>query len=176
MAQFTLGLTRLLGHGRAFSEVVAVPNPAVDSGFTYTISQYWKVIDSVSFALATDSNAANRQVTLLVLDGSGAQLGAFPAASVQTASLTVHYSFLSNVSAFLATVGGNSVSPVYEGLLQPGFSVVVTIGAKQAGDQISAIRFNNQNFVTGDEGYLLGVFEEDDPRLLDYIALKTVTA
>lgn len=176
MAQFTLGLTRLLGHGRAFSEVVAVPNPAVDTGFTYQISQYWKILDSVSFTLVTDANAANRQVTLLVLDGSGAQLAAFPAATVQTAGTTVHYAFLENVSSFLATVGGNSVSPVYSSLLQPGFSVVVTIGSKQAGDQISSIRFNNQNFVTGDEGYLLGVFEEDDPRLLDYVALKAVTA
>ena len=48
--------------------------------------------------------------------------------------------------------------------------MVVTIGAKQVGDQISAIRVNRQRFVTGSEGYLLGVFEEDDPRLIEAVA------
>src|SRR5205085_9950763 len=36
VTQYTYGLTRLLGHGHAFSEVVSVASPAVATGFTYT--------------------------------------------------------------------------------------------------------------------------------------------
>src|SRR5204863_5023008 len=36
VTQYTYGLTRLLGHGHAFSEVVSVASPAVATGLTYT--------------------------------------------------------------------------------------------------------------------------------------------
>jgi len=166
VTQYTLGLTRLLGHGRAFTEVVSVTTPAANTGFTYGVSSYWEIIDSVSFQFVTDSNAGNRQVTLTVLDGSGVQLAAYPAASVQAASTTDHYNFQAGVSTFDTTVGGNSVSPMYLGLLQPGFSVTVAFTGGHAGDQISNIRLNIQRFVTGDSGYLLGVFDDDDPRFV----------
>ena len=175
MTQYTLGLTRLLGHGRAFSEVIPVAKPNVDTGFTYTVANYWEMIDSLSFQLATDGNAGNRQVQVTIFDGGGVQLAAYPSASVQAASLTYHYNFQAGVCTFDTVVGLNVVSPIYHGLLQPGFTVVATIGGSKAGDQISNIRFNNQRFVTGFEGYLLGVYEEDDPVLNEWIRFKAVT-
>jgi hypothetical protein len=176
MTQYTLGLTRLLGHGRAFSEVIPLPNPAVSTGFTYTVSQYWELIDSLSFRLVTDANAANRQVLVTVNDGGGTLLAAFPPATVQAAAATVDYCFLAGVSAFLATAGGVSVSPIYHGLLQPNFNVTVTIAAKQVGDQVSRIRFNNERFVTGPEGYLLGVVDDTDPGFSELVAAQAVLA
>lgn len=176
MTQYTLGLTRLLGHGRAFSEVVAVPKPPVDSGFTYTVSRYWEISDSLAFRLVTDANAANRQVTVNVNDGGGILLASFSAAAVQTASLTRDYVFLPNYSAPSGPVGGIYNTPWYEGLLQPDFSIVLTVGAKQAGDQVSNIRLNQQRFVTGDGGYLLGVLDDDDPRFAEAVAAASVLA
>lgn len=161
MPQYTYGLTRLIGHGHAFTEVVPVAKPAVALGFTYTVSSlYWELIDSLSFRLVSDANAANRQVLVTVNDGSGVPLAAFPAASVQAASLTNDYYFLASLSNFNTTVSTVSTNPIYTGFLQPTFTVVVTVGAVQAGDQISRIRLNLERFVTGPQGYLLGV--QDD--------------
>lgn len=176
MAQYTLGLTRLLGHGHAFTEVVAVPSPPVDSGFTYTVSRYWEISDSLSFRLVTDANAANRSLLVSVLDGSGTLLAAFAPLTVQTASLTRDYVFLPNFNASTGPFNGVYLSPWYEGLLQPQFSIVLTIAAKQAGDQVSNIRLNQERFVTGSEGYLLGVVEADDPRAVDAVLAAAVLA
>jgi hypothetical protein len=176
VTQYTLGLTRLLGHGRAFSEVVTVPKPPVSSGFTYTVSSYWEVSDSLSFRLVTDVNAANRSLLVSILDGSGVLLAAFAPNTVQIASLTRDYVFMPNQNASTGPFNGVYLSPWYEGMLQPGFSIVLTIAAKTAGDQVSNIRLNQERFVTGEEGYLLGVYEEDDPRLTAAVAASALLA
>lgn len=177
MPQFTYGLTKLLGHGHAFSEVVTVPSPAANAGFTYTVgSQYWELLDSLSFRLVSDSNAANRQVLLTINDGDGIPLAAFPAASVQAASLTYDYFFLANLSSFNAVVGTTVTSPLFAGFMQPTYTAVVTIAAKQAGDQVTRIRVGVERFVTGPQGYLLGVRDEDDPRVTGPALAATLVA
>ncbi len=50
----------------------------------------------------------------------------------------------------------------------------MTIGAVQAGDQISRIRLYAEQFVTGPQGYLLGVVDAADPRLNRGVQLSTV--
>jgi hypothetical protein len=176
MTQYTLGLTRLLGHGRAFTEVVAPDKPAAGGGFTYTVQSYWEVSDSLAFRLVTDGNAANRQVTVNVNDGGGVLLASFSAAAVQIASLTRDYVFLPNLNAPSGPTVGIYYNPWYQGLLQPGFNITCVIGAVQAGDQISRIRLNQERFVTGKEGYLLGVFDDTDPRFTEAVAASTVLA
>jgi hypothetical protein len=176
MTQYTLGLTRLLGHGRAFTEVVAPATPAAGAGFVYTVSQYWEVSDSLAFRLVTDANAANRQVTVNVNDGGGVLLASFSAAAVQTAGLTRDYVFLPNLNAPSGPTVGIYYNPWYQGLLQPGFNITCTVGAVQVGDQISRIRLNQERFVTGEEGYLLGVIDDTDPRFAELVAAQAVLA
>lgn len=177
MAQYTFGLTRLLGHGHAFSQVIRPANPAVASGFTYTNDgSYWELIDLVAFKLVSDGNAANRQVTLTIKDGDGIALATLPAASVQTASLTWNYTWSTNFNTFGTVVALAVTSPLPEILLQPTFSVTVAIGSAQAGDQVSSIRLYAERFVTGSEGYLLGVLAEDDPRLERYYQRAQILA
>lgn len=157
MTQVTSGLTGALGHGRGFSEPLSVADPAVGGGFTITIgSQYWERLASLAFRLVTDSNAANRQVTLTVNGGDGIPLAAFPAASVQTASLTWDYFFLPNLTNFQTVVNKVVTSPAPRLFLQPMYSLVVSIGAVQVGDQVSRIRFYRERFVTGPQGYEQG--------------------
>jgi hypothetical protein len=176
VTQRLYGLTRLLGHGYAFTEEVAVPTPAAGAAsFTYTPANYWEVIDSLTFKLVTDNNAANRQVTLTVKDGEGVALAVYPAASVQAASNTYTYSFLAELSNFNTVVGGVVTSPVFPSLIRPGWSVVVSIGAVQVGDQASNIRFVLERFVTGNAGYLLGVVEEDTG-LDAFVRLETLAS
>ena len=176
MTQYTLGLTRLLGHGHAFTEVVAPPSPAAGGGFTYTVSRYWEVSDSLAFRLVCDANAANRQVTVNVNDGGGVLLASFSANAVQTAAQTRDYVFQPNYNAPSGPVNGIFNLPWYIGLLQPNFSIVLTIGAVQVGDQVSRIRLNQERFVTGAEGYLIGTVEDADPRLAQAVKVATLLA
>lgn len=160
MTEATLGLTSPFAHGRGFSEPLAVTNPAVGAGFTITIgSAYWERLAALTFRVVSDSNAANRQVTLSVLGGDGIPLAIFPAASVQAASLTYDYSFLPNVQTFNAVAGLVVVSPAPVFFLQPAYSLVVAIGAVQVGDQVSRIRFYRERFSTGPGGYRQGTVD-----------------
>lgn len=177
MAQYTFGLTRLLGHGHAFTQKQGVTSPAAGAGFTYTNSgRYWELADSLSFQMVTGSNAANRQIAVTIKDGDGIALATLPAASVQTASLTWQYTFARDFTTFNTVVGLAVTAPLPALLLQPMYSVVVTVGAVDAADQISNVRLYLERFVTGAEGYLLGVLEEDDPRLERYFQRRQILA
>jgi hypothetical protein len=156
------GLTSEFAHGRAFSEVVPLVNPAVATGFTYTVGgNYWERIAALSFVLTSDGNAANRAVLLKIRDGLGATLAAVPTAAVQVASKAYTYSYTGSQAPVNDTVNLVNTQPLPQLFLQPGFTVVVSIGAVQVGDQISAIRVYREAFDTGPEGYPLGMVDED---------------
>lgn len=177
MTQFTLGLTNGVSHGPAFSQVLNVTSPAAGAGFTYTNSgRYWERVVSLAFRLVSDGNAADRQVLLTATDGGGVPLAAFPAASVQAATLTYDYYFLSNVDTFNQVVATSVVSPVFAGFLQPSYTLAVTIGSVQVGDAISRIRLYVERFVTGPEGYLLGIVEMPDKEAAEAFTWARVAA
>jgi hypothetical protein len=156
------GLTSEFAHGRAFSEVVPLANPAAATGFTYTVGgNYWERIAALSFVLTSDGNAANRAVLLRVKDGTGATLAAVPTAAVQVASKVYTYTYSGEQAPATDAVGLANIQPMPRLFLQPGFTVVVTIGAVQVGDQISAIRVYREAFDTGPEGYPVGMLEEN---------------
>lgn len=177
MTQYLLGLTQLLGHGRAFSEVLTVAKPAAGAGFTYTNDgAYWELIDSLSFRLVADANAANRQVTVTIKDGSGAALATLPSASVQVATLTYDYTFAPEFSTFNTVVASAVTGPLPVIFLQPGYTVTLAIGAVQVTDQVSNIRLYAQRFVTGPQGYRIGMVEEATVREEALIRLSELLA
>ena len=176
MTEFTLGLTQLLGHGHAFSEVVPVTSPAAGAGFTYkNTGLYWELVDSLSFSMVTGSNAANRLTTLTVKHADGTPLATVPSAAALTASKTGYYTYLQNYSATTGATDGPFLNTFPAIFLQPDWTVNVAVGNIDAADQISGIYLNVQRFVTGKAGYLLGVVDVDDPAMLERIAWHDVT-
>jgi hypothetical protein len=156
------GLTSEFAHGRAFSEVVPVTSPAVATGFTYTVGgNYWERLVALAFVLTSDGNAANRAVLLRVKDGSGATLIGIPTAAVQVATKVYTYSYWGQQVPATDAVGLVNAQPAPSIFLQPGFTIVVSIGAVQAGDQVSAIRLYMERFDTGPNGYPVGMLEEN---------------
>jgi hypothetical protein len=154
-----------------------VTKPAAGSGFTYTNDGlYWEYIDTVSFQIATGSNAANRLAVLTIKDGGGVALATVPSAAALTASKTAQYTYMENYSATTGATDGPFLNCLPGLWLQPQFSIVVTVTAIDAADQISNIRIYAERFVTGDAGYLLGVVEIDDPRLNDRLVFDTITS
>ncbi len=177
MTQYTLGLTRRVGHGRAFTQTLHVPNPAAGAGFTYqNTGFYWEYIDSVSFQVATSSNAANRLVNLTVQDGLGITLATVPPAAALTASKTTQYTYLDNYSATTGATDGPFLNTFPGIWLQPQFSIVVTVTAIDTTDQISNIVVYAERFVTGTSGYLLGVVELDGEAADSAVIWKAVIA
>jgi len=170
VTQYTYGLTRSIGHGHAFTQRLRVTNPAVAVGFTYSSDgRYWELLDSISFQIVTDSNAANRSLTLTFKDGEGVALATIPQTTAVAASKTAQYTYLWNIQSEQGSTNGPFLNVLPQIWFQPGFSVVVTGANLQAGDQISNIRVYTQRFVTGNEGYLLGVVDSTN----DFEAVST---
>lgn len=163
MTQYTYGLTRQIGHGHAFTQNVAVPDPAAGAGFTYTNSHsYWELVDSLAFQIATTATSGSRAVTLTVADGAGVPLATVPTNDTTAASHTGIYTFLSDFTGSLGATNGPFLSFMPRIFLQPTFTVTVAVGAVATGDQISKIRLEVERFVTGPSGYLLGVVDSAD--------------
>ena len=156
------GLTSEFAHGRAFSEVVPVANPAAGAGFTYTVGgSYWERLAAISFTILTDGNAANRQVLVAFKDGSGTNIASTASGGTQAATLTRLYSFVPNQGTAPALIGTTFLAPLPVLFLQPSFTVVMSITNVQVGDQVSAIRVYREAFDTGPEGYPVGMLEEN---------------
>lgn len=156
------GLTSEFAHGRAFSEVVPIANPAAATGFTYKVGgSYWERIASLAFVLTSDGNAANRAVLLVVKDGTGAVVATQPTAAVQVASKAYTYSYQRYATTATDATNLVNLQAAPDIFLQPEFSIVVTVGSVQVGDQISAIRLYMERFDTGPEGYPLGMVSEN---------------
>lgn len=163
MPEVTLGLFAPIGHGRGFSELYAAPDPAANAGFTYTVEGgYWERLAALSFHLVTDSNSANRQVTLSFKDPSGAVLASISPASVQAASLAYDYTFLPTITSAQTVLSLGLLSPLPHFLLQPQWTAVVTIGSKQVGDQVTNIRVYRERYITGPGGFGIGDTEDED--------------
>lgn len=177
MTQYTLGLTRTVGHGRAFSQLSVVPSPAVATGFTINVGNaYWELGDSLSFQIVTDSNAANRVVTLTVNDGAGVALATITANAALTASKTGLFTFLGTQTSSQGATDGPFTAPFPQVWLQPTYSIVVAFTNAQAGDQVSNVRWYRQRFVTGPQGYMLGVVDENDPYFEMWVRDRAVIA
>jgi hypothetical protein len=161
---YTLGLTRTIGHGRAFSQLLRPASPAAGAGLTLTPSgNYWFLGDSLSFTLATNSTAALRSVTFQIQDADGTPIATVPSALTVTASTTANYTYLSTVNGESGFDNGPILNVYPQLFVQPGYKLLLTVNNVQTGDQLSGIRHYVQRFDTGDSGYLIGPVSTTDP-------------
>lgn len=164
MPGVSLGLTLPFSHGRVLPSIPAVASPAAGVGFTLTVPpSYWWRGMSLVFRLVSDGNAATRQVTLALVDEDGVTLDLIIPGGTQIASLTRDYVFSINQATQNALVGTAFVSPLFQQFLRPQWSLVVGIASVQATDQVSRIRWNCDQFITGPGGYEIGYTYEEDP-------------
>lgn len=116
-------------------------NPAAGASFSFPLDgRYWWRLQAVTFTLTTDSNAANRYVSVQVpLVGPGILvLGA--AAVVVTASTTnQRYAGAVDRGDSEWNTGTDILFPLQDFPLLGGRSVNINIANVQVGDQLSAI-------------------------------------
>jgi hypothetical protein len=119
-------------------EVITVGSPVVATGFTRTVpgASRWRV-QSLSFVLVADANAANRIARVEYLDAAGAVFAAVAAPFTVTANITSRLTFGIGIVQFGANAAAQIGASLPNLRLNPGLSVRVAVAAIQAGDQIS---------------------------------------
>lgn len=121
--------------------VVAPGQVAVGTGVTVPVpeSEYQQLV-AVSFRLVTSAVVATRTPVVSVTDGSGVAIVGVAAGYGATASTTADYTFAVGLGEW-----DQSNNAVASGALPPltldaGDTIVIDVGAIDAGDQISRVR------------------------------------
>ncbi len=122
-------------HGRMVS--ITGTDPAVNTEILEVAPdrRRWRLC-SVYFTLVTDVNAANRQISIIIDDGTNTLLH-LTIQTVQTASTTRNYT-LANFSVTEVLVGDDLFHPFPPLCLPAGFRFRTETADRQAGDNFSA--------------------------------------
>lgn len=161
--QVTYGLLGPFSHGRGYQKLIPSATPTVGTNFTHTVpGDAWERLIALAFTLTTDSNAANRIVTVAYADQSGHTFTADGSGVLVTASTTAQQFYGSNQRGTSEwQTPGPIFFPLWGGFLQSGYKVTITVGNIQAGDQLDSIVAIYEKFETGDAGYPLGGMDSD---------------
>lgn len=120
----------------------AAAPPAAGAEYTFTLSRYDRArLVAVTFALTTDSNAANRFVTIEYSGPTPVSSMADPTAAAVVASQTglrffgaLNYGNLANIA------NGGQVFPLSGLWIEAGQKVKIAVANIQVGDQLANIR------------------------------------
>lgn len=160
--QTTLGLAAPVFYGRVQPELSKIADPAVATGFDYTVGvNYYERPIAFAFVLTTDANAANRQVTVQLLTPALHVIAAIPIASVQAASLVYTYTFMAQLSSATAVQALTVMSPLFNWIIPSSYIIRVGIGSAQVGDQITQAHIYRDRFSTDPKDYERGGLDFD---------------
>jgi hypothetical protein len=126
-----------LDHRGALRSVTGT-DPAANTEIAETVptGARWR-LRSLRVTLVTDANAANREVSLLVDDGT-ATLYAVPSGVNQAASLTRNYSFAAQAVRGAAATSGDIIVPIPDLDLRAGYRIQTSTANRQATDNFGA--------------------------------------
>ncbi len=130
-----------LAVNQPFSDYVTLPDPAAGALASYSVpGEYWVAVVAARCLLTTDSNAANRFVSLDYLNGRGNIQVRNAAGLVVTASTTA-LAFEWNAGRTSSEWATNTpvLVPCLDVLLPPASVIRVGVDSIQAGDQLSAV-------------------------------------
>lgn len=116
--------------------------PAAGAEYTFVCQPYdrWRLV-ACRFELTTDSNAANRFVTIDYLDGQGVPIVSDGAAVATPATITARpYSGALTFSGGTGITGSALFFPLSGLFLEPGQRVKIAVANIQVGDQLGRIR------------------------------------
>jgi hypothetical protein len=154
----TFGIGEPFGHGLLYPDFIDGTSPAAGANYAYSVpGDYWMRVLGVLFTLVTDGNAANRAVTVDFINARGTTYMSNGFGAVITASTTQVIQF--QIGRTVAEWAANTTifAPLTDLFLQSGSQVQITVGSKQATDQLSAIHLAVEKFETGPRGYPEGV-------------------
>lgn len=139
------------GQGRGYVDHVAPAQPAAGANLTIPLDPTFLFRPlSVRFSVTTDANVANRFPTVDYCDPEGTVWVRNAAGLVLTASTTGQV-FDFNAQRTVAEWAANTdvLAPLSDFFIPGGWQLRITLSNIQAGDQISAVRFYHEKWVTG---------------------------
>lgn len=126
------------GEGPGDIRSLSSPNPAAGAEINDVLTAELKYhFKSLSFTLVTDATAANRRVSLEILEDSGGVVAQIPVQVAQTASLTWRYTFAMGVPVILDTVGLLMVLPIPDMFMNGDYEINTVTQNLQPGDNFS---------------------------------------
>lgn len=130
-------------------EVVAQTSPAAGANFTYTCEPPWiQRLVAVTCTYVADANVADRTVLLEYLDGNGNIFYREGQGAVVQATTTEVFSFQRNRGEADFDTNGFAFLPLLDCWLTGGQSVRLVVSGIQATDQLSAIRFTWERYLS----------------------------
>jgi hypothetical protein len=129
------------GWGDVRRTVLASPQPAAGQGVTVGVpeSEYQTLL-AVTFRLVTSASVATRVPIVSITDGSGVALVNCPAGKSTVASLTADYTFAVGLGEWDIASTTNAAGGLPTLPLAAGDSIVVSVSAIDAADQLSRVR------------------------------------
>lgn len=161
------GLVSDYRYGRAFEQLVSLDTFAGNATRTYKIGgTYIERIVSVAFQVVA-VGAATRLPQVALLDAEGVTFSGAVSAFNITAGLTSEFVFAAD--AFSAGANGSAfiTTPLPMPFLQPGYSLVLSVGAGVVADTVSRIRLLTQKFSTAPEDFAPGQGESVTPESVE---------
>ena len=161
MVETTVDLLDALSYGYGARELITVTSPAAGANASLKVSKAgaYRLL-SVVCTLATDANVANRWVELDYQTDDGRVYCRNGGAPIITASTTVNVCWKLGVGNSDFASSGSDYTPIVYPLgsfpIPQGDALAIVVGNKQAGDQLSAIRFYLEEIVEGPRGYRVG--------------------
>jgi hypothetical protein len=124
-------------------------DPAANTEISETVptGARWRLV-GVRFALVTDANAANRNVSLVIDDGANAVFEA-TALNVQAASLTINYAASAAGFATGSVSNRQSIGIPPDLVLPAGYRIRTETGSMQVGDNYSAPQLLVEEWLEG---------------------------
>lgn len=131
----------LIGSGVVRRTVLATPSVAAGAGVTVGIpeSEYQQLV-AVTFRLATSAVVATRVPVVTVTDGSGVAVMSVSSGYGATAGTTADYCFAVGLGEWDQSNNATASGGLPAFPLDGGDSIVISVGAIDAGDQISRVR------------------------------------
>jgi len=134
--------------GPGYHLVEVGTNPAADTEISETMpTNSRRRLKAIQFTLVTGVAAANREVVLVINDGTD-DIGYWSAGAVQTAGLTRSYIFSPEVSRMTAfDNSGNITVPIPELTLMAGWVITTQTLNRQAADDYGAPRMTLEEWI-----------------------------
>lgn len=131
----------VFGWGDVTRTVLAAPQPAAGAGVTVSVpeSEYQTLV-AVNFRLVTSATVATRTPVVSITDGSGVAIMGVAAGYGATANTTADYSFAVGLGEWDQSNNANASGGLTPLPLAAGDSIVISVGAIDATDQISRVR------------------------------------
>lgn len=138
-------------YGEAYVDYIDVGQPAAGANAAFSVpGQYGVIVLAGRASLTTSASAANRVVSIDVINANAVTRWRNPAPASLPASQTGQkYEWNSQWANALSITNGPMVAPVLEVIVPPAWSIQFTVDNIQAADQLSALSLTVLKIPTG---------------------------